>query len=440
MKIFKNFFLFAITCLLTTFSLAQTKLDPSVYAIRNAKIVTVSGATIEKGVVLIRDGKIAEVGTTVNVPGNAKIIDGTGLSVYPGLIDAGTMMGLVEVEAVASTVDTTELGEFNPNAKAITAVNPHSEHIAVARANGVTTVLTAPQGGLISGQAALINLDGWTPVEMKLKAPVAMVFNYPVATFRGGGGFGGGGALSSDALRQQRDKRVEDLKKKLDDAQAYRQAKEAAAADKSIPARPIDLGLEAMIPVLKGEVPILFSANSEKEIKGALDIADKYKLKVIIRGGADALKLAKTLKEKNVPVILSPTFDVPDNEDDAYDIAYGRASELYKAGVKFAFQTGGSTPSGPGDIRSLPYHAGTAAAFGLPKEEALKGVTLYPAQIFGVDQLVGSLEKGKIANLIIADGDPLEFRTRLKFLFINGKPVDLTNKHSRLYEKFKDRP
>ncbi len=432
-------FLLAAFALSSASVLAQSKDTTAVYAIRNAKIVTVTGATIEKGTVLIRDGKIAEVGATVRVPSEAKVIDATGLSVYPGLINANTILGLSEVSSVDMTVDTTELGDFKPNMKAVTAINPHSEHIAVARMNGVTTVLTCPQGGLISGQCALINADGWTPQQMAVKASAAMAMNYPVLGFGGRGGaaafFAQIAGAPGDAQRQQRDRQVEALKKKIEDAQAYLKAKEAAAADKSLPARPIDLGLEAMIPVIKGEAPVLITANRANDIKAAVEFAAQYKLKVILNGGDEATKVAAWLKEKNVSVILGPVIDTPNGEDAAYDEAYTRPAELHKAGVKFALST-----SDVQFIRLLPYHAGMAAAFGLPKDEALKSITIYPAQILGVDKLIGSIEVGKLATLIVTDGDPLEYRTKLKYMFINGKQAELTNKHTRLNDKFKDRP
>ncbi len=427
----------AVISLCTASLFAQSKDTTAVYAIRNAKIITVTGATIEKGTILIRDGKIADVGATVNIPGNAKVIDATGLSVYPGLIDANTILGLSEVASVRETIDTNELGDFNANMRALTAVNPHSEHLPVARMNGVTTVLTCPQGGIVSGQCALINVDGWTPQQMAVKASAAMAINYPVLGFGGrGGGFGGGfRGTPGEAQRQQRDRQVEALKKKIEDAQAYLKAKEAAAADKSLPAHPIDLGLEAMIPMVKGDVPVRISANKASEIKAAVELATQYKLKLIINGGDEAIKVAALLKEKNVPVILGSVLELPDSEDAPYDQAYARAAELHQAGIKFAFSSQGIQ-----FIRTLPYNAGTAAAFGLPKEEALKAVTIYPAQIFGVDKLIGSIETGKAANLIVTDGDPLELRTKLKYMFINGKQTELTNRHTRLNDKFKDRP
>jgi imidazolonepropionase-like amidohydrolase len=429
--------IFAVLSLSFAFciSFAQSKPDQGVFAIRNARIITVSGTTIERGTVVIKDGKIAAVGANVSVPGNAKVIDAQGLSVYPGLIDSNTTLGLVEVPRVNATVDTTELGDFKANMKALTAVNPHSELIPVARMNGVTAAITCPQGGIIAGQCALISLDGWTPPEMKLLAPAAMQLIYPVLSSGGRrGGFGRGQGQAGEQQRQRRDRQIESLRKKLEEAQAYAKAKEAAAADINIPARSIDLGLEALIPVVKGDVPVVIDANGEREIRGAIELADKYKLKLIIGGGENAVKVAKLLKDKNIPVVLGPVLDLPNTEDDPYDSAYARASELHKAGVKFAFSTGTAS-----DVRLLPYHAGTAAAFGLSKEEALKAITLYPAQIFGADRLVGSIETGKVANLVVTDGDILEFRTKVKHMFINGHPVDLSNKHTRLNEKFKDR-
>lgn len=416
---------------------AQSKSEQGTYAIRNARIVTVTNGVIEKGTIIIKAGRIEAVGANVSVPRDAKVIDATGLSVYPGMIDSNTYLGLSEVgQGANGTVDTTELGDFNANMKAITAVNPHSELIPVARMNGVTTVLTCPQGGLISGQCALLNLDGWTQRDMKLLAPAAMQLNYPRAGFgRRGGGFGGFQGQPNDQARQQRERRLESLRNKLEDAQAYFKAKEAAARDKNIPAREVDLGLEALIPVLKGEVPVMISANEEREIKGAIELADKYKFRLIISGGDDAIKVAKELKEKNIPVVLGGVLELPGDEDSPYDESYARAGELHKAGVKIAFTTGDAS-----NVRLLPYHAGTAAAFGLPKEEALKAVTINPAQIFGVDKQIGSIEAGKMANLVVTDGDILELRTKVKQMFIAGRPVDMMNKHQRLYEKFKDRP
>jgi imidazolonepropionase-like amidohydrolase len=305
--------------------------------------------------------------------------------------------------------------------------------IPVSRANGITTAITRPGGRLVSGQAALINLDGWTWQEMTVKAPAAMAMEYPRAPRGRGAAFAQAEAGAN--IQQLRERQLTALRQKLEDAQAYAKAKDARAADKSLPPRAVDHVLEALIPVVKGELPVLMVANSERDIRGAIEIADKYKLKLIISGADDAWKVASQLKEKNIPVIIGPVTDLPNNEDDDYDLNFSHAAKLHKAGVRFAFQTADAAYA-----RNLPYQAGTSAAFGLPKDEALKAVTIYPAQIFGVDKLLGSVEAGKMANLIVTDGDPLEFKTNVKYMFINGKPVDLSSRHTKLYDKFKNRP
>jgi imidazolonepropionase-like amidohydrolase len=325
------------------------------------------------------------------------------------------------------------LGDFNPHMRAIVAINPGSELIPVARANGVTTALSSPRGRLMAGQAALINLDGWTWKEMALKSSAAMAMEWPAAAV---GSFAANlPAEATQGIGQARERQLTALRQKLEDAQAYANAKEARAKDASLPARPLDHVLEALIPVIKGELPVVMIASNERDIKAAVELADKYKLKLILRNADEAWKATALLKEKNIPVIIGPVTDVPRREDDDYDLHFAHAAKLHKAGVRFAFQTGDAAY-----VRNLPYQAGTAAAFGLPPEEALKAVTVYPAQIFGVDKLVGSLEQGKLANLIVTDGDPLEFRTNVKHMFINGKPVDLSSRHTKLYDKYNARP
>src|SRR5262245_7478693 len=300
----------------------------NVFLIRNAKIVTVTGAVTERGSVLIRDGKIAEVGARVAAPSNAKVIDATGLSLYPGMIDSGTQLGLTEIGSIQETHDTTELGDFNPHMRAIVAVQPHSELIPVQRGNGVTTAITHPSGRLVSCPAALINLDGWTWQEMTVKAPAAMWMEYPRAP-RGRRAEFAQQAEGATNIAQLRERQLNALRQKLEDAQAYAKAKEARAADKSLPPRPVDHVLEALIPVVKGELPVLMVANNEREIKGAIEIADKYKLNLIVSGAEDAWKVASTLKEKNIPVIIGAVTDLPNNEDDDYDINYSHAAKLH---------------------------------------------------------------------------------------------------------------
>jgi len=314
-----------------------------VFAIRNARIVTVSGPDIENGTVVIRDGKIEAVGANVTVPTGAQTIDGNGLSVYPGMIDAGTNIGLVEVPQGANgTVDTSEVGELNPNAKAIVAVNPHSAHIAVTRVEGITNALTAPTGGLISGQAALINLLGTAPKEMAVVPQVALVINYPRIGF-GGGGFGGfqqqQTANLSDILAAN-ERQVDQIRKMLRDAEAYGRAQDAYAKDKSLPRPDRNVVLEPLVPYVRGEQPVMFRADREAEIRGAIKFAEEMKLKPIILGGNDAWKVANLLKEKNVPVILTGILSLPLREDDPYDALYENPAKLQAAGVRFCISTG----------------------------------------------------------------------------------------------------
>jgi imidazolonepropionase-like amidohydrolase len=407
------------------------------FAIRNARIVTVSGPDIDNGTVVIRDGRIEAVGTNVSVPAGAQTIDGRGLSVYPGMIDAGTNMGLVEVPQGANgTVDLSEVGDLNPNAKAIIAVNPHSAHIGVTRVEGITNTLTAPTGGLISGQAALINLLGTAPKEMAVVPQVALVINYPRIGGGGGGGFGPPQqpANLADTLTAN-ERQLEQIRKMLRDAEAYGRSQEAYAKDKSLPRPDHNVVLEPLVPYVRGEQPVIFRADREAEIRGAIKFADEMKLKPIILGGDDAWKVASLLKEKNIPVILTGIFSLPGREDDAYDALYENPAKLQQAGVRFCISTGDAGP----EVRNLAQYAGMAAAFGLSKAEAIKSVTLYPAQILNVADRLGSIEAGKMANLVVTDGDLLEIRTHIKYLLIDGRPVVLTSRHTELNDAFKNR-
>lgn len=406
------------------------------FVIRNARIVTVSGSDIENGTVVIRDGKIEAVGTSVNAPSGAQQIDARGLSVYPGMIDAGTNMGLVEVgQGAAGTVDTAEVGDLNPNAKAIIAINPHSAHIAITRVEGITNTLSTPTGGLISGQAAFINLLGTSPREMAVVPHTALVINYPRIS-GSGGGFGANQqpANLADTLTAN-EKQVEQIRKMLRNAEAYGRAQDAYASDTSLPRPNRDVVLEALVPYARGLQPVILRADREAEIRGAIKFADEMKLKPIIMGGNDAWEVATLLKEKNVPVILTGVFELPNREDDAYDSLYENPAKLQQAGVRFCISTG----DGGAEVRNLPLYAGMAAAYGLSKSDALKAVTLYPAQIMDVSHRLGSIEVGKMANLVVTDGDLLEIRTHIRYLFIDGRLVPLTSRHTELNDAFKNR-
>ncbi|MFN2531488.1 MAG: amidohydrolase family protein [Pyrinomonadaceae bacterium] len=406
------------------------------YAIRNAHIVTLNGADIDNGTVVIRDGKILVVGATATIPAGAQQIDAHGLFVYPGMIDAGTSLGLVEVgQGANGTVDASEVGELNPNAKAVIALNPHSAHIAVTRVDGVTNTLTLPTGGVISGQATFINLIGTTQNEMALAPYAALVINYPPIAGRGGD-FGGQQQATnlSDTLAAN-ERQLEQVRKMLRDAEAYGRARDAYAKDHSLPRPDENVRLESLVPYVRGQQIVIFRADRESEIRGALKFADEMKLKPVILGGDDAWKVASLLKEKNVPVIVTGILDLPSREDDPYDTLYENAAKLQQAGVRFCISTGDSGAQ----VRNLPLYAGMAAAYGLSRTEALKAVTLYPAQILNVSDKLGTIEIGKMANLVIADGDLLEPRTHIRYLFIDGRQVPLTSRHTELNDAFKNR-
>jgi len=405
---------------------------PETILLRGATVHPVSGPDISDGSVLMRDGKIAEVGGRIAVPKGARVIELRGLHIYPGMIDSDTEIGLTEIEAVREMSDISEIGLFKPQLRAAAAVNPASEHIPVTRANGITSVITSPGGGIVAGQSVLMHLNGWTMEDMAVRAPAAMRMEFP--QIRMPNRFGGGAETPARAsaytdAKKRYERQLRELNDFMESAQRYRQAKAAAGPDFET-----DLKLEAMIPVLDGKLPMLIRADKEKTIKEAIAFADKQKVHMILERGAEAWKVAAELKAHNIPVVLPPTLRLPDEEDDPYDKPFSIPGELWKAGVKFAFASFG--PGAEDNPRNLPYEAAAAVGFGLPQEEALKAVTLYPAQIWGVGDELGSIEKGKWADLIVTDGDPLETRTQIKQMFIKGAPVDLENKHHLLYEKY----
>ncbi len=414
---------------------------PSAYAITHAKIFTLAGAPIEDGTLVIREGKIAAVGKSVEIPAGAQVIDATGLQVYPGLFDPITQMGLREIGAVSATVDSAETGNYNPDVVAATAVSPSSEHTPVTRAAGITEVLAVPasggmdfsgSSGVIGGQASAIHLAGWTIDEMLLKKSAAMVLHWPeietqtfdLATFSRK-------EKPYTEAKQEYEKKVNEISDWIDRARHYAQAAEKGSAAKY----GRDLKLEALAAVVRGDLPLLVFVDRAREIRNAVEYCDKQNLKMILAGGVEAYKVKDLLRSKAVPVILRPVLRLPVEEDDPYDRLLSQPAELATAGVKFAFASFDNSFA-----RRLGQNAANAVAYGLPYDEALKAVTLYPAQIFGLADQIGTLEHGKIANLIVTTGDPLELTTDVKYLFIKGRLTSLDNRHLRLYEKYLHRP
>ncbi|MFZ0335577.1 MAG: amidohydrolase family protein [Candidatus Acidiferrales bacterium] len=418
---------------------AQTSTS-SVYVIKGAKVFTLAGAPIENGTVVIRDGKIAAVGANVDVPDGAQVIDASGLEVYPGMFDAADQIGLEEVGAVRATVDTVETGEFNPDVTAATAFNADSAHVDVTRADGITEVLTVPGslgggfggggGSVIGGNASAVNLGGWNINDMVIARRAAMELTWPsIAT----GSFDlttmSFHQLPFDEATKQYHQKVDALSDLLDKARHYAQAMQSGATD-----FPRDLKLEALVPVVQGKEPLLVVADSARDIRNAVEYCQKQDLRMILAGATEAWKTIDLLKQDNVPVIIGPILSMAQGEDDPYDADYAMPGQLYAAGVKIAFGSFNTSMA-----RRLSQYAGTAVGYGLPQEEALKAVTVNAAQMLGINDL-GTIESGKIANIVVTDGDLLELRTHVKYLFIQGQPTSLDNKQLDLYERFSKRP
>jgi imidazolonepropionase-like amidohydrolase len=428
---------------------AASAASGDIVLIRDADVYPVTGPEVKGASVLIENGRIAEIGPKIAAPKGARVIDARGLRVYPGMIDSGTELGLSEISAVRETVDTGELGEFMPQLRALVAVNPESEHFGVVRVNGITSVMTYPASGggggrfgggerqIIAGQAALIHTDGWTWEDMAIKRTAAIHLLFP--SIAGPGGRGGAmlemlpGAAGTPgtytAAKRAYEEQIAKLTDFFDNARHYQKAKAA-----NMPGFEPNRKYDAMIPVLEGKLPVAVSASRASAIHDAIEFAAKQNIRIVLLQPRELTKAAAELKAKNIPVILGRVLALPEAEDDPYDQAFTLPAEAYKAGVKFAFGTFNNE-----FIRNIPYQAATAVAFGLPYEEALKAVTINAAQIWGVSDQVGSVEKGKIADLMVTTGDPLEIQTQVKHLFIAGKEVLLTNKQTRLEEKYMSR-
>ena len=392
-------------------------------ALTGVTLHPVSGAVIENATILFENGKITALGANLGMPKQGQVIRLDGMHVYPGLIESVSQLGLNEVGAVRSTRDASEVGDFNPNVKSWVAINPDSEHFPVTRANGVALAGVLPGGGMISGLAAVVMNDGWTYEDMTLKAPAGLVVDWPNMTVR-----------RAPWIRQspkEQEKAIQENLLKLDDmfsqARAYHLGRTTNqnAAD-------FDSRFEAMRPVFDGSLPVWINAEAAIEIRAAIDFSQKHQFNMVLVGGYDAPKVTDLLKRYDIPVVLVKTQQLPFRRHEAYDSPFTAPKALYDAGVRFAI----SANEFAGNNRNLPYHAATAAAFGLPKDVALRAITLDAAKILGVGDRVGSLEVGKDATLIVTDGDPLEVTTQTLHMFIQGRKVDLTSRQTLLYHKY----
>lgn len=385
----------------------------------------VRGATI-----LMADGVITAVGNDIPIPPGATLVDADALHILPGFFNANSRLGLVEIDAVRATRDFREVGGMNPQLHVDVSINPDSELFPVARVNGITHALTRPIGGLVAGQSAVIQLSGWTWEDMTLESPAGLHIQWPGMRLD----------LNPEAekgLEEQREdyaKRVRELDEIFHNAQAYGKARLAHANGRG-PRVDRDIGAEALAPVLAGEVPAIVEANDATQINAALDWATGHGLDLIILGGREAWRLAPRLAQEDVPVLLDSPLALPRRDWERYDTPYRNAQRLYEAGARFAI-----TLAWDSNVRNLPYAAAMAGSFGLPREEVLRSITRYPAEILGVDDRLGSIIPGADASLVLIEGDPLDLRSKVRHVFIAGEPVPLESRHTRLWERYRDRP
>lgn len=407
--------------------------DGTKILINDGTIVPVEGDTLQKGDLLIENGKIAALEEDISAPSGAKVIDASGMFVYPGFIDAYSHLGLMEIAAIASTVDIRELGKENPELCVAWAINPHSTHIKTSRINGTTTALVAPAGGTFSGISAIIKMDGWTFQEMVVKEKATSFINFPISPRPTRGARLG---PRREAKVDVTAKLVEKIREYLNEARHYLKLKKLAAEDPHLSAPEINPKYEAFAPVFDGTLPVIISLEKAKDIELAIKFVQEEKIKAIFRGCVQGFKVADKIKEAGIPVIIDDMYRGPSEPEDGYDAPFRNIVELAKAGVMICFSSGPNPALG----KDLPYHAARAVAFGLPKEEAIRGLTINPAKILGIDDRVGSLKVGKDADLFITSGDPLDIRSEVKHLFINGKDLDLSNWWDSLYENWNRRP
>lgn len=429
--------------LLAASVVAQEEKTPTTDAIviENGTVHPVSGEPFV-GRVVIEGGRITAVGVDATAPEGASVIDATDQHVYPGMIDALTQVGLVEVNSVPATDDQSELGAYNSHLSALTALHPASEVIPVTRSNGITHAVVAPEAnrdGVIAGQAALVNFDGWTVEEMAIDPSIGMVVSWPaIQTRRFDFSTFSMVETPFNEAKEKAEEQVNELRDWLEAARHYRQAMEAGSSRLDV-----DLRLAALAECLDGGKPLILLAHNKRDIEAAVEFAEEEGLEIILGGARDAWKVGEMLAEKGIPVILGLTQSNPVEDDDAYDTPFRNAGALREAGVKIAFASGaggGFGPGGPHGSRTTVYEAAMASAYGLSREDALRAMTIWPAEILGVSDHLGTIEVGKIANLFITDGDPLEITSNVQRLIIAGREVSTDNKHKSLYEKYRARP
>lgn len=422
-----------IVCLLTVSLFANEQIpappQKNPIILKNGFIHTISNGVIE-GSILFNKGKIIRIAKYITPPKDCEVIDLKGKHVYPGMIAAVSGLGLVEINAVAVTNDHSERGDFNPNVRTNVAFNPDSEIIPTTRSNGILIANVIPASGLVSGQSSVMMLDGWTWENATLSFPSGLHINWP--------NMNSGARTDNDKKRLKAAKQqLDDLEKMIKDARAYarlRKTKSRLAENYHNE----DLRWESMIPYVEKKLPIFVHANEVRQIEASISWANRHNLEIVIVGGKDAWRTTDLLVKNRIPVIYEGVTSLPFRRFEDYDQAYKTPSILYEKGVQFCISDYGYAGRAE-QIRNLPYQASMAASYGLPKEAAFRAVTLSVAEILGIDKKVGSLDEGKDATLFISDGDPLETRTNIIQAFIEGKKIDMGDRHKSLYSKYKEK-
>ena len=399
--------------------------------LRGATIHTMTNGVIENGIIVLDAGKIVAIGQNVEIPRGARIVELAGKHIYPGLIDAYSTVGITEIGSVDVSNDINEIGDFNPNVRAEVAVNAESRHIGTTRSAGVLVAFTTPGGGVISGLSSAMSLEGWTWEEMSLEGAAALNVNWPDPNGRprrfGFGGPGGPGAArpAPKSYAEQ----VQEIRDYFAEARAYRDALAAGQQQRT------NTRYAAMIPALNREIPVVVAADGVAQINDAITWAKQEGIRLVIRGGRDAVHIADRLKAENVPVILTATMAAPNRDHESYDDVYSAPARLHAAGVRFAIS------GGAGGLYSnrLPWEAGVAVAFGLPEEEAMKAVTINAAEMLGISDRVGSLEVGKQATLLITTGTPLNMTSDIEQAYIQGREVDMNDIQKHFFKKYMEK-
>ena len=417
--------IFCISFTITKGICQSAKATTGTFALTNASIETVTKGVISNGTVVIKNGKIVSVGTQVQIPADAKVIDCKGLWIYPGMIDSGTHLGLLEFGMVNPATDVTELGDVIPQMQALTAVNPNSAAIPITRVSGVTTTLTVPEGELFTGTAALINLHGYTPDQMYAGFQ-GVVLNFPKTGRRGFFD-----KRTDEEIRKATEKTMARLNDVWDKAVQYHKLDSATKGKMQYYPE-----MQSLLPVVRGERTLIIVTDAAKDIQAALKwIADKKIKNVILSGVAEGWRVADEIAKTGIPVIAGPVQALPSRDYDRYDKAYNNPSLLKKAGVKVALKTDDENLN----YRNLPYHAGFAVAYGMSREDALKAITIVPAEIFKVADKLGSIEEGKSATLFVCNGDPFEPKTDVLHVFIDGWMIPMESRQTLLYDEFLQR-